>query len=469
MVLGPKTRRGSNLLRYHHAGSWRTPGHPPPAVPPKRDVRDGCPRAARECRDGEDPRPDGRAGGLLPRDTAPDRHPGGPLVPVRDAAGGQHRRTLDLLDECGARATFFVLGWVADAAPELVREVVARGHEVASKGYYHRDLRELAREAFRDDAVRAREALERAPGAGAAATGWRRTGAARRTMGARGPGGCGYRVRLERATVAPDLCSRAVAAVPLSDDGCAVGPSSRFPSPRSELFGMHVPIAGGNYFRQFPHALVRRAVAHWDRALSGALRDVLPHLGAGPGPAADQRQSPAPADAPVPEPAQDAGLVRHYLETYRFTSVAEYFELTQREPRRWPVARTPRRSARASRRGGLRADGRRSTAVSGRGALLQRGAVPAATSRTRCAASSAELADRYRLELRLRGRLQHRPHLGGAAARSSAATADCQFCPARTQPGVAAAIQTGIAHAEYRDRVLDGLRLHLRSPRARSG
>ena len=51
------------------------------------------------------------------------------------------RRTLDLLDECGARATFFVLGWVADAAPELVREVVARGHEVASKGYYHRDLR----------------------------------------------------------------------------------------------------------------------------------------------------------------------------------------------------------------------------------------------------------------------------------------------------------------------------------------
>src|SRR5688500_4318511 len=38
------------------------------------------------------------------------------------------RRTLDLLDECGARATFFVLGWVADAAPEVVQEVVARGH-----------------------------------------------------------------------------------------------------------------------------------------------------------------------------------------------------------------------------------------------------------------------------------------------------------------------------------------------------
>ncbi len=67
------------------------------------------------------------------------------------------RRVLDLLDECSARATFFVLGWVADAAPELVREVAARGHEVASKGYYHRDIRGLGREAFREDAVRARE------------------------------------------------------------------------------------------------------------------------------------------------------------------------------------------------------------------------------------------------------------------------------------------------------------------------
>ena len=40
------------------------------------------------------------------------------------------RRALDLLDECGVGATFFVLGWVTNAAPEPVREVVARGVEI---------------------------------------------------------------------------------------------------------------------------------------------------------------------------------------------------------------------------------------------------------------------------------------------------------------------------------------------------
>src|SRR5580692_10829128 len=49
-------------------------------------------------------------------------------------------RTLDLLDEYGVHATFFVLGWVADQLPELVRQVANRGHEIASKGYYHRNV-----------------------------------------------------------------------------------------------------------------------------------------------------------------------------------------------------------------------------------------------------------------------------------------------------------------------------------------
>src|SRR5215207_10871373 len=53
-------------------------------------------------------------------------------------------RTLDLLDECGVSATVFVLGAVADRFPELVRAVRERGHEVASKGYHHRPVRELS-------------------------------------------------------------------------------------------------------------------------------------------------------------------------------------------------------------------------------------------------------------------------------------------------------------------------------------
>src|SRR5439155_25249375 len=49
-------------------------------------------------------------------------------------------RTLQLLDRYGIKATFFVLGWVADHFPELGRRVAGRGHENGSKGYDHRNL-----------------------------------------------------------------------------------------------------------------------------------------------------------------------------------------------------------------------------------------------------------------------------------------------------------------------------------------
>src|SRR6516164_6770346 len=44
-------------------------------------------------------------------------------------------RALELLDRYQIKATFFVLGWVADHFPELIRRVAERGHEIASKGY----------------------------------------------------------------------------------------------------------------------------------------------------------------------------------------------------------------------------------------------------------------------------------------------------------------------------------------------
>jgi polysaccharide deacetylase family protein (PEP-CTERM system associated) len=50
------------------------------------------------------------------------------------------RRLLELLDRRGVQATFFVLGWVAERAPELIREVAAAGHEIACHGYHHHRL-----------------------------------------------------------------------------------------------------------------------------------------------------------------------------------------------------------------------------------------------------------------------------------------------------------------------------------------
>jgi polysaccharide deacetylase family protein (PEP-CTERM system associated) len=73
-------------------------------------------------------------------------------------------RLLDAFDESGSRATFFVLGWVAERRPALVREIAERGHEIACHGYAHELVYEIGPERFRDDLRRARRAIEDAAG-----------------------------------------------------------------------------------------------------------------------------------------------------------------------------------------------------------------------------------------------------------------------------------------------------------------
>jgi polysaccharide deacetylase family protein (PEP-CTERM system associated) len=74
------------------------------------------------------------------------------------------RRLMDLLDECGVRGTFFILGWVAERYPGLVREIVARGHEPACHSYWHRPIFRLKPEEFREDTRRARDVIEQTAG-----------------------------------------------------------------------------------------------------------------------------------------------------------------------------------------------------------------------------------------------------------------------------------------------------------------
>jgi polysaccharide deacetylase family protein (PEP-CTERM system associated) len=68
--------------------------------------------------------------------------------------------TLAMLDEHKAKATYFMLGWVADRYPGLVRRIVAQGHELASHGYAHRLATEQNREEFHQDVTRAKSLLE---------------------------------------------------------------------------------------------------------------------------------------------------------------------------------------------------------------------------------------------------------------------------------------------------------------------
>ena len=69
-------------------------------------------------------------------------------------------RLLDLFEACGVATTCFVLGWVADRHPDLVRTIARRGHEVASHGYWHQLVYDLTPEAFRDDVSRSRRLLQ---------------------------------------------------------------------------------------------------------------------------------------------------------------------------------------------------------------------------------------------------------------------------------------------------------------------
>ena len=69
-------------------------------------------------------------------------------------------RILSIFDQENARATFFVLGWVAERYPDIVKKIIDNGHELASHGYGHQRVSDLTREEFKDDISRAKKILE---------------------------------------------------------------------------------------------------------------------------------------------------------------------------------------------------------------------------------------------------------------------------------------------------------------------
>jgi polysaccharide deacetylase family protein (PEP-CTERM system associated) len=81
----------------------------------------------------------------------------------RRVADNTHR-VLELFQEFGARATFFVLGWVAEREPTLVREILSAGNEVGCHSHMHRRVSTMTPKEFREDIRRARGAIEDAGG-----------------------------------------------------------------------------------------------------------------------------------------------------------------------------------------------------------------------------------------------------------------------------------------------------------------
>jgi len=83
---------------------------------------------------------------------------GQPKYPVR--AENNTDRLLDMFAKHNTKATFFVLGWIAEARPQIIKKIVAQGHELASHGYAHQRANTQTPQHFREDVHRSKSFLE---------------------------------------------------------------------------------------------------------------------------------------------------------------------------------------------------------------------------------------------------------------------------------------------------------------------
>jgi len=171
-------------------------------------------------------------------------------------------RILEIFEEKAVRATFFILGRVAERCPALVRDIYNAGHEIGSHGYCHQMIDRSAETVFREDITRAKDVLEdqlnslikcyRAPSYSITAqTLWALEILAE----------CGF--------------DRDSSIFPVHHDNYGIPGAPRFPHyrflrdggrilefPPSTLvmWGVNLPVAGGGYFRLCPYGLTAWAI-----------------------------------------------------------------------------------------------------------------------------------------------------------------------------------------------------------------
>jgi polysaccharide deacetylase family protein (PEP-CTERM system associated) len=175
-------------------------------------------------------------------------------------------RVLDLLSEFETRGTFFVLGWVAERWPHLVKEIARRGHEVASHGHAHRLVYKLGPAGFRADVARGKRILEDC--LGAAVNGFR---AASWSIVASTPWAFdvlveeGFQYDSSVFPIRHDIYGMSGFSRFPVKVRCRAGEILEIPPSTVRLFGINWPVAGGGYFRLFPYTVTRRAIARINR------------------------------------------------------------------------------------------------------------------------------------------------------------------------------------------------------------
>ena len=190
------------------------------------------------------------------------------VIPYRDWERLESRveqnthRILDLLDRYKTKATFFVLGWVAERRPGLIRAISKRGHEVASHGYAHQRIYTQSSDQFREETRRSKRIIEDAIGQpifGYRAASYSITVKSIWALDILRDEGFLYDSSI--FPVRHDLYG-----IPGYNRTCHLlnghGGSGmvEFPLSTLRLAGINIPIAGGGYLRFYPYGFTRWAI-----------------------------------------------------------------------------------------------------------------------------------------------------------------------------------------------------------------
>jgi len=175
-------------------------------------------------------------------------------------------RLLQCFEDAGVRGTFFVLGWVAERFPQLVRQIAAAGHEIGSHSFSHRLVYDLTPQAFREDVRRASAAISAAAGV--------------QVLGYRAPS---FSIT-ERSLWALDILIEEgyvydASIFPVRHDRYGIPDAPRefhqitrggrtlweCPSSTVRIGGVNLPTGGGGYFRMLPYAWTRWSISRINR------------------------------------------------------------------------------------------------------------------------------------------------------------------------------------------------------------
>jgi polysaccharide deacetylase family protein (PEP-CTERM system associated) len=178
---------------------------------------------------------------------------------------GNTMRLLDLLDQQQARATCFILGWVAERYPALIREIVRRGHEPACHSYWHRRVYTLNHETFREDTQRAKDLIEQA--AGTAVHGYRAPSysiTSRSLWALEILAGLGFSYDSSIFPIHHDTYGIPGAPRLPFRVNTPSGPLIEYPITTFRCAGQNLPVGGGGYLRMLPYWYTQFGIARLD-------------------------------------------------------------------------------------------------------------------------------------------------------------------------------------------------------------